>query len=276
MEWISDTNQILALPEIRKKYFKHLQHNREKIEKVMKNRRILEYLEINEWTFEMFGHELKKRNPSFGYNRVKLMSRSETVQVIVDWLFHNFHEKWMDVFMEFVGTFNRDFGKRNSICLEGPPGCGKTWFLEMFCKIAMFVGRPTNWSRGDLFCLDNCIASRILLFDEVKFPASAPEYIENMKLILAGSPALIKCKHRDMQLIQNTPVFLACNTDPFQLCTNQRAYFVNERMSYYYVYPMPDFDKKTNKLWGHPLALFDVYDMVKEKYTSQTYRMYRD
>lgn len=263
-EWTADIKKILALQEVRKAYPKQLTYKRALMETHLTNRRTLEFNEIVDWEFEHFRNHLTGKNPSFGYKRTKILPRVETAQIIVDWLHTQFNHQWAHKFLEFVSVFNRDFGKLNAICLVGPAGCGKTWFIKMWCAIAKFVGKPINYDGKTAFTYDNCLDSRLLFFDEVKFPANAPQYMEAMKELMAGSEPVVQVKHKPLQPIDSTPMFLAANVDPFTDCNNQRQYFVGERMLLYHVYSMPDFKKRTQNKWGHPLALFDVWEEAKK------------
>lgn len=259
-EWIADVSTILNLPEVIEKFEFTLLWAMDKCEKLLENRRRLEYGKSQFWKFSDFAEALVNGNAGFGIVRHKLQSRARTFDVLLHWFETQFGDSWALTLLEIIRAFDGENGKLNTLVFVGPPSCGKTWLITMFCQIARFYGHVRNWSQGDKFCFDNLTDCRLLVHDECKFPINAPEYLESYKLLAAGQSPIVNVKFKSGTKIKPAPLFIMANQHPLSDCPSQMQYFDNVRWKVFNLIMVPDFKDLTESKYGNPLALFDLYE----------------
>ena len=265
-EWCGDAGFILRDPDIKKKYLRKLTYSKDKTLEYVDNYFKLMIEDMEWYTFDDYRRILYNSNPSFGKPRNRMLSRHETFEALQKWLPAQFGDLWKDEFMTFVNIFDRNNGKQNTLAFQGPVSCGKTWFFEMFAALGISVGRLLGHERGMIFGFSDLVNKRIAIADEYYFPLGSSEHIEKMKMLTAGSGALVNVKHKSLQQVGYPPMFMAANEDLFKNIPNQRHFFVPERVYYKYLHSCPDL-----KIWlkgkqfGNPLALFDIFDLILEQ-----------
>lgn len=239
----------------------------------------LEYYQLKQiqnWKLNDFQTWLCEKNVSFGVSEHYFLSRFETFKILMDWLNFQFGDNWKNVLLNFEKIFNRELNEINSICLIGPNNCGKTWFIKMWCMIARFVGRPTNFSFNSRFDFANCVSKRLLFFDQPKFPSliqpshnccsphptQALNYMKTLKELACGLNVEENVKFQQSKIIEKTPMFLISDLNPFVNCVEQLDTF-KQHMLFYELQIFPNFQNRTQSKFGNPLALFDVYEIIK-------------
>jgi len=260
-EWIWDVSKIMGLPSVLAKYHNYVIYNYVKLSTLLQSARMVKYRIVKNWKFIDFMETLRDRNPSFGTDPHRLLDRYESTIALKDWLLHQFGDDWPNFFKRVVKKFDLECGKNASLVLVGPASSGKSWFLNAWVKLALFVGTPLNWSKGQ-FDFEKCVASKLLFHDEMEFPMVAPDYINTYKMLAAAHGPTVRIKFETSAKLEPTPVFGAANKHPLWNCPEQKQYFDGVRWDIYNVYAWPHCDELTTNKELNPLALFDIYQEI--------------
>lgn len=198
-------------------------------------------------------------NANFGYTRMATLDDSFNG---LKFFFEQFDNEFSNMIMMFKRWFNHELGKKNTICLIGPPSCGKTWVANAFGKLGLFMGTIGAWNRNDnRFAFNNCVNARIVVHDECKQPLVDIGYLEKLKEIYAGAEGSVDRKFANDARASGCPVIATCNVFPVQ-SVEQRAAFA-ERINYVYCNPVPEM-KELCSFPCNPLALVSLIKMVEQ------------
>lgn len=124
-------------------------------------------------------------------------------------------EKLLAIYM----VLSQQAGKTNGIIFVGPPGSGKSLFMQILASDFRKIGNFNILNLKSEFALDDLVDANIAIGDEIIF--------ENMNvatyfnLLLEGSPNLkLSIKHKPKVEFQKIPVMIASNQVPW-LYTSQ-------------------------------------------------------
>lgn len=113
--------------------------------------------------------------------------------------------------------------KKNTMYVQGPPNCGKTWFFDCVCALYLNVGHVANMVRGEHFPLNDCVQRRLIMWNE---PSIMPSAYDTIKMLCGGDPCPANVKYQGHSVISRTPVIFTANADvlPRTEVWNTRVY----------------------------------------------------
>ena len=186
------------------------------------------------------------------FNGTKFMERADSL-LALDMFFDQFPNK-LEIITMFCDWFDRKLKKKNTICLIGPPSCGKTWIAQLFCNIAGFHGSILSYVQKCQFLFSDIVDSRIVFHDECKHPLGDQSFIELLKQVWGGSTDVtINVKHKNPRKVKVPPVIATCNQFPLNNMADATAF--DHRVNW--IYPTAEMDKDLFTAACHPLAFFD-------------------
>lgn len=174
------------------------------------NRRIqfLTYLDLKKLHLNKPHALYLAREPNHYYNPEESMFY---IEQLLDFQFPDYNDK-----LEFLTTLynvcEKNVPKLNSIYLWGPANCGKSWFMDMVTSFYINVGHVKNFVRGQNFPLNDCVARRILLWNE---PSIMPSAFDSVKMIAGGDPCPCAVKYQGDGKITRTPLIFTSNKETF-------------------------------------------------------------
>lgn len=98
--------------------------------------------------------------------------------------------------------------KKNTMFVNGPANCGKSWFFDMVVSFYVNVGHVANFVRGNNFPLNDCVNRRILYWNE---PSIMPSGYETLKMLSGGDPCAASVKYQSGTTIHRTPLIMTAN-----------------------------------------------------------------
>lgn len=142
-------------------------------------------------------------------------------------------------------------GKKNTLCITGPPSSGKTYFVRFVSSYFISIGQVRNFNRNDSFPLNDCTDKRILIWDE---PNYTREYLETIKMLFSGDNTPANVKYENQVVIEKTPLLITTNTDVFPTSDD-----FNKRMVRFRWTQLPQSEEDHKQLY--PLALPHVFEL---------------
>lgn len=139
--------------------------------------------------------------------------------------------------------------KKNTMCVIGPPNCGKSYFFDAVVNLFCNYGQIANFNRYQQFPLMDCVNRRILIWDEPMCETSA---YEDLKMLFGGGKMRVKVKYHGDAEIDRTPVIVTANNYifPNDAAFNSRLTVYNWRQCQY----LKDLNKKLN-----PIAIISLF-----------------
>lgn len=111
---------------------------------------------------------------------------------------------WVDLF----NVLECKLPKRNTLQLIGPPGAGKSYFVDCVSAFVLNVGNIANFNRSCNFPLQDAKNRSLLVWNEPNF---TPESTDTLKMLLGGDPCAARMKYENDYLIPRTPVIMTGN-----------------------------------------------------------------
>lgn len=125
---------------------------------------------------------------------------------------HGYHDDMVYMLRVFYDILERNLPKMNTIFISGQPNSGKTFFVNCVSAYYLNIGVVTNFVRGNNFPLNDCVARRILIWNE---PSCMPSAWEDVKLLTGGDPCPVSVKYQGHSVILKTPLIVTSNNDSF-------------------------------------------------------------
>nr|WQF02853.1 MAG: nonstructural protein NS1 [Bee densovirus 3] len=165
----------------------------------------------------------------------------EAIETLLDYQYPNSQDKLAFITALF-NVCERAIPKMNSLYLWGPANCGKSYFMDMVTSFYINVGHVKNFVRGQNFPLNDCVARRILLWNE---PSIMPSAFDSVKMLAGGDPCPCAVKYEGDGKISRTPLLFTANKTTFNqsdVWTTRVATFRWEScppLKHYTKYPHP-------------------------------------
>ena len=149
------------------------------------------------------------------YHTTKLLAPNQDSKIAKLFSLQFNKKPWTEdgnVFMAnlFRMHFNRQLGKKNTICLRGRSNAGKSQLASSYVEymVGNHYGKPINNIRSG-FPFDGCINKRLILWEE---PMITMDNVEDVKLLLEGNSLRADVKYASGGMdIRNTPVIITTN-----------------------------------------------------------------
>lgn len=181
-------------------------------------------------------------------------------------------EKVAEFLDHVLNIMNKTYPKINTLNIVGPPGSGKTYFVETIGKLCWFTGRcDSSINKFTQFPFEHMHGKRMTIFNEFNL---APSFKDVVKEILEGANVTINIKYRPRCILERTPIIITTNNEwqkDHQL-VDQKAF--SQRMISYEWTAQPWL--KMEDAYPHPPAIAElfhksadqlkiIYDQVPEK-----------
>lgn len=177
---------------------------------------------------------------------------------ILEYQFSHDQEIIVKFVTDLYNVCEKRLPKLNAFCIQSAPNAGKNMLLNCITNYYVNVGTIGNCNKTNLFPFQNCIARRIVFWDE---PNYHPDRIEKLKEILGGETCTVQVKHETDNVVFRTPMVLATNT---RLSIQCRPDFKTRLVSYnWQTCPLLlNYKKKPNPLCTY--ELFKHYGLIKD------------
>lgn len=213
---------------------------------VSRFKRLTQYL--NFW--ELYKLHKAASNPTYyARNTNHYLSISDSIDALTQLLQYQCGENYAEFLSTLALVLEREGGKMNSIYIQGPANCGKTWFVDCLAAYFLNVGHVKNIVRGQNFPFNDCPNRRILIWNE---PNWCPSALDTIKMLTAGDPCPAAIKYEGDSVISKTPLIFTSNAlllqknDPIWA---SRVYFCRW-------HPAPFLANYSKK--PHPLAIYHI------------------
>nr|WFG61357.1 MAG: NS1 [Rhinolophus bat parvovirus] len=107
-----------------------------------------------------------------------------------------------------ITVLNKQAGKQNTINFYGPASTGKTNLAKAIVGAVRLYGCVNHQNKNFIF--NDCAHKLVVWWEECLMHA---DWVEQAKCILGGTEFRIDRKHRDSQLLPQTPVIISTNHD---------------------------------------------------------------
>lgn len=181
-------------------------------------------------------------------------------------------DKMVEFLKHLLNIMNKTYPKINTLNIRGPPGSGKTYFIETIGKLCWFTGRcDSSINKFTQFPFEHMLGKRLTIFNEFNL---APSFKDVVKEILEGANITINVKYRSRCILERTPIIITTN-NYWELDhpeVDRQAF--EQRMISYEWFPQPWL--KLEDAYPHPPAIAKlfhksaeelkmIYDQVPEK-----------
>lgn len=171
--------------------------------------------------------------------------------------------------------FNRQLGKRNTICFLGKSNAGKSQLASSYVEymVGNHYGKPVNNIRSS-FPFDGCVNKRMILWEE---PMIHEDNIEDVKLLMEGNSLRADVKYASGGIdIRDTPVLITTNKPLYSHNPTFKDQLDNRSFQFYFGNVLTDKDVNfplTNDDWAIFFSMYlrpsytlnNVYTFLKSK-----------
>lgn len=157
-----------------------------------------------------------------------ILTVQTSVHLLEDWLEFQFGTKKNEFIDNLYSVLNKVEPKRNTFIIQGPPNCGKTYFLRAILPWFMYFGEVRTMINNN-FPFQDCIQCGIIYIDEFQL---TQENIEQMKVIMEGQDTIVNQKCKGGAMLHRTPIIGTTNTTPWYWVTGEREAIMS-RMYYW-------------------------------------------
>ena len=105
-------------------------------------------------------------------------------------------------------VLNKKAGKQNSICFYGPASTGKTNLAKAIANTVKLYGCVNHLNKN--FVFNDCAAKLVIWWEECLMHQ---DWVEQAKCCMGGTEFRIDRKHKESQLLPQTPVLISTNND---------------------------------------------------------------
>lgn len=184
-----------------------------------------------------------------------------SVDESLDWFhkileFNNINPK--SFLTDAFNVMDKNYPKKNTLLVLGPPNSGKTLIFSSLCKSAIFFSSAQNFTGNSSFEFQDLLSCRCALINE---PMITDKTVETMKNILEGNPTAIDKKYASAQLLPRTPIFITTNASLCYYTTNRSVNkaAILARTFCYDFKAMPELKECAAQL--SPYMWLDLYNM---------------
>lgn len=107
---------------------------------------------------------------------------------------------------------SKQSGKQNSLSLYGPASTGKTNLAKAIVNCVKLYGNVNHLNKN--FVFNDCAAKLIIWWEEALMHC---DYVEQAKCLLGGTEFRVDRKHKDSQLLPQTPVIISTNNNIYEV-----------------------------------------------------------
>lgn len=274
--WTTSVPALLRHREITSKYSDILIMNKDALEKQATNAIALTFEQVKDWNFKNFKEELNNRGRKLTFNgdpieitwgtplSLKIMTIQDSADVIIRMLEHNAkHLNYLEksgkrLFIDFIAWFDRQRGKKNTQLLVGPSNSCKTWFSKAWLRLAVYVGKISNPTRGETAPFSGAMESRIMFWDEADLGLDQ-SFSDICKMILGGQEVNVNIKYKNRQDLPPAPMLMCANRNPMRFTNKADVEAIQSRW-HHLEWSCPA--ETRDLIYGEcdPLALFVVHD----------------
>jgi hypothetical protein len=274
--WTTSVPALLRRPEITSKFEDILIMNRKVLEEQSKNAIALCFEQVRDWNFRQFKEELQNRGKKLVFNGedqcltwgsptyLKYMTLQDSADVVIRMMEHNarhlshLNNNGKNLFVDFVSWFDRQRGKRNTQLLVGEANSCKTWFSKAWLRLAVFVGKISNPTRGETAPFSGAMDARIIFWDEADLGLDQ-SFSDICKMILGGQEANVNVKYQNRQDVLPAPILMCGNRNPMRFTNKADVDAINSR---WHSLHWESTSEIRNLIYGEcdPMALFTVLD----------------
>lgn len=236
------------------------------------NNLVFEQLQ-NEWKDKLF-EEIIFHRQNDKFNDCLYYDNNYSAYILVRLLYCQLKsfDKVAEFLKHLLNIMNKIYPKINTLNIRGPPGSGKTYFIETIGKLCWFTGRcDSSINKFTQFPFEHMLGKRLTIFNEFNL---APSFKDVVKEILEGANITINVKYQSRCLLERTPIIITTNNEwekDHQL-VDQKA-FSQRMISYEWTaqpwlkledaYPHPPSIAKLFHKTADELKM--IYDQVPEK-----------
>lgn len=109
---------------------------------------------------------------------------------------------------DLLQILDKTIPKKNTIHIIGEPCSGKNYFFDAVTSFCVSVGNIGNFTKYNTFPLMDCVARRVLMWNE---PALEESSLETLKLVFGGDSCPIRVKYQGDSIMTRTPVIVLSN-----------------------------------------------------------------
>nr|AOX47656.1 NS1 [Rhinolophus sinicus bocaparvovirus] len=162
--------------------------------------------------FTMFHIELVKKHTPLSYlQTLNHQSRVQPGNKVFILLGLQGYNPWM-VGHWVLALFNRRAGKQNTLLLYGPASTGKTNLAKALVSAVRLYGCVNHQNKSFIF--NDCAHKLVVWWEECLMHT---DWVEQAKCILGGTEFRIDRKHKESQLLPQTPVIISSNNDIYRV-----------------------------------------------------------
>ena len=218
-------------------------------------KRKLLYMTIDE-IYDKFKDKTCLFNAIHGNVSVEYYDRETSLDKLVKFLSFQIEDPdAVPQFMELLYMWlNKLTGKKNTIWLQGPADCGKSWFITSLENLCITTGRVSVMNRTNNFPLSSCTDTKLIVLDELSYDPTI--FTDTLKLLLGGNALKISKKYCNDVTLKHTPVIIASNGE----CIPDTPEFKARINKFIWKKPK---DTSIFKLKIHPWAFFDYWNLYK-------------
>lgn len=274
--WTTSVPSLLRHPKITREYGDILIINKRGLEEQATNAVALLFEQVKEWSFRDFQEELTNRGRKIEWDGetlettwgspkyLKYMTMQDSADVIIRMMEENAKEldymgnSGKKLFLDFVGWFDRQRAKQNTQLLVGESNSCKTWFSKAWLRLAVYVGKISNPTRGETAPFSGAMDARIMFWDEADLGLDQ-SFSDICKMILGGQEANVNVKYKNRQDVLPAPMLMCANRNPMRFTNRVDVDAINSRWHHL---KWTATDEIRSLIYGEcdPLALFTVLD----------------
>lgn len=170
-------------------------------------------------------------------------------------------EKVAEFLNHLLNIMNKTYPKINTLNICGPPGSGKTYFVETIGKLCWFTGRcDSSINKFTQFPFEHMLGKRLTIFNEFNLSSSFKDVV---KEILEGSNITINVKYRPRCILERTPIIITTNNqwEKDHQLIDQQAF--NQRMISYEWTAQPWL--KLEDAYPHPPSIAKLFHKTSDE-----------
>ncbi len=189
----------------------------------------------------------------------KFYDTDTSVRIFDHWCAHHHISKARFV-KDLWDVVSGNLPKINCFTLMGPSNAGKSYILRTMRYISHAYGE-IHAGDNNAFQFQNCINTNLIYIDE---PRISPEIGEQFKLVMEGSPTLVKVKGRPDEILKQTPIIITSNSPVWRWCPSEKKAMQN-RMKLYELKAACPWLKECKKMLN-PQIWMTLFDMEVRDY----------
>lgn len=179
-------------------------------------------------------------------------SIEESVVILEELLMYQFegnHTIIQTFLLDLIKILDRRLPKVNCFFVLSPPSAGKNFFFDCVLHYFFSFGQIGNFGKFQQFPLQECVAKRILLWNE---PSCDVSSFDTIKMLFGGDTFNAKIKYQQDAIVTRTPIIVLSNKNIFP---KEEAFRC--RMIQYTWREAPFLKKYVKK--PYPLALYKLF-----------------